>query len=152
MRKSSGFSLIELLIVIAIIGILAGLAMPAYRTYAAKAKFSEVISATEPFKIAVSECLLREGDVAKCATEGSNGIPKNITANAGKYVASIEIGAGAVITAKPTDSDASLKGHTYTLTPSLPASGMITWAGVCDAHATPSSGTGTSGTTGDALC
>ncbi|MGE6168758.1 pilin [Aeromonas media] len=57
MKKQSGFTLIELMIVVAIVAILAAIALPAYQTYTKRAKFSEVIAATGPAKTAVEVCV-----------------------------------------------------------------------------------------------
>ncbi|MGS3150201.1 type IVa pilus major pilin TapA [Aeromonas sanarellii] len=57
MKKQSGFTLIELMIVVAIVAILAAIALPAYQTYTLRAKFSEVIAATGPAKTAVEVCV-----------------------------------------------------------------------------------------------
>ena len=67
MNKQSGFTLIELMIVVAIIGILAAIALPAYSNYTAKAKYSEMVMAVAPVKTAVSLCA-QTGD---CASGGN---------------------------------------------------------------------------------
>src|SRR5687768_11021587 len=77
MRKYSqqlGFSLIELMIVIAIIGILAIIAIPSYQDYTKRARFSEVIAATAPYKTAVSLALQQGTPVAELNTN-THGIP-----------------------------------------------------------------------------
>lgn len=57
MKKQSGFTLIELMIVVAIVAILAAVALPAYQSYTQRAKFSEVIAATGPAKTAAEVCV-----------------------------------------------------------------------------------------------
>lgn len=57
MKKQSGFTLIELMIVVAIVAILAAIAMPAYQTYTKRAKFSEAIAASGPAKTAIEACV-----------------------------------------------------------------------------------------------
>ena len=67
MKKSSGFTLIELMIVIAIIGILAAIALPAYAKYTARAKFTEVMTAAGPLKLQVELCYVDLGSLRDCS-------------------------------------------------------------------------------------
>jgi len=72
-QTQAGFTLIELMIVVAIIGILAAVALPAYQNYTKKATFSEVILATGPYKAGVEVCSLTH-KLDECDT-GKKGVP-----------------------------------------------------------------------------
>src|SRR4051794_39943827 len=82
-----GFTLIELMIVVAIIGILAAIALPAYQQYTRKAKFAEVVQATAGLKTDVEVCYQDLKDLTVCDA-GTNGVgPDVATANTTKYTA-----------------------------------------------------------------
>jgi type IV pilus assembly protein PilA len=84
-RKQDGFTLIELMIVVAVIGILAAIALPAYQTYIAKAQSSEAISLLEGLKTPMVSALAQGSPSASCASlTAANGYIVS-----GKYVASI---------------------------------------------------------------
>ncbi|HBA35510.1 MAG TPA: pilus assembly protein TapA [Gammaproteobacteria bacterium] len=111
MKNSKGFTLIELMIVIAIIGILAAVAVPQYQTYTKRAQFAEVVLAATPFKTAFLLAAQRGRLSALAdADAGTNGIPAAVGASG--VVASASMADG-VITAT---GSAAVDGATYTLT------------------------------------
>ena len=136
-KSQSGFTLIELMIVVAIIGILASIAVPAYQTYTKKAKFTEVVSATAPFKTGIELCAIDQGvsPIAACAA-GQNGVPLAVAASPSPYVASVAASAAGVITATAT-ATGGLAGEDYVLTPTYTVGASVVWAksGTCVAAA-----------------
>ena len=134
MKSMKGFTLIELMIVVAIIGILASVALPAYNQYTAKAKFSEVVASTQAVRTAMDVCFQVDGDISICSTDGSVTEAES-TAAAGDYVASVNISGTGVITATAV-STGGLGGQTYTLAPAEASTGgTLVWTagGSCDA-------------------
>ena len=131
-KAQQGFTLIELMIVVAIIGILASVALPAYQNYTKKAKFTEVVLATSGLKIAVELCAQDQAGVSTCDA-GAFGIPANITnaaSGAAGNVASVSTLDGKITATAITTN--GLAGENYTLTPTF-ANGKVTWvaSGTC---------------------
>jgi len=120
--QKKGFTLIELMIVIAIIGILAAIAIPSYHDYTKRARFTEVVASTAPFKTAVS-LAIQQGTPLAELSNGSHDIPKEPPAT--KNIASIKVNKG-VITATATPAAGA---DTYILVPD--SDGGWTIEGTC---------------------
>lgn len=129
---NSGFTLVELMIVISIIGILAGIAIPQYGNYTKRAKFSEVITHTADRKSAVNLCAQETNFLTNCSGDNAAnsyaGIPDDVTTGLGKYISSIATKDG-VITAI---TNAQLDNVTYILRPSK-TDNYVSWVseGTC---------------------
>jgi len=127
-RAQHGFTLIELMIVVAIIGILAAIAIPQYQDYITRAKWQQNIVAMEPIKLAIAECVQNNaGDITQCDTGAKIGIA---TLPTPKFGGAITLTATtAIINVTGT---AEVGGYTLTMQPIVNPTN-ITWtvAGTC---------------------
>lgn len=121
-----GFTLIELMIVIAIIAILATVAIPSYTSYTQKAALSEILRASASYKSDVEICIYNTGSKEKCSA-GSNGIQANKSeSNDAKYLKSVSVSSGAI----SVEGKGSIDGFGYTMTPTF-SNNNISWAISC---------------------
>jgi len=122
-RVQQGFTLIELMIVVAIIGILAAIALPAYKDYTIRAKVSEVVLAASAPKTQIAEWFQSKGYLPNAGSLGT-------IDTTSKYVRSVAW-ASPTITATATNTlDSAVGGNTITLTAATLTNGQVNWT--CD--------------------
>ncbi|WP_194715073.1 pilin [Noviherbaspirillum soli] len=143
-QAQQGFTLIELMIVVAIIGILAAVAIPAYQNYTLKARYSEVVAATSPYKTAIDLCS-QNGDCVSGANFSSlvvtAGVPDATTLTAGIpgiassgtvfNPAGVTLATAtnvATLTLAPNAVSGIAAADTYILTGTRGADGKVIWA------------------------
>lgn len=125
-KTQKGFTLIELMIVIAIIGILAAVAVPQYSQYTKRARFAEVVTAAAPIKTGIEVCLQSTGDVTACNSFDAIGV------NSGSVIVGSNVSTATIASSNAAitmTAVGTLDSATYILTPTYTsATNTLEWA------------------------
>jgi type IV pilus assembly protein PilA len=135
-----GFTLIELMIVVAIIGILAAIAIPAYQDYTVRAQVTEGLNLSSALETGVAEYFANTGSWP--ALNSNAGVSNQPS---GKYVSNVQIATGGITITYGAQANSNIGGKTLGLTPLLSMNNDVVW--VCGNHTAPTGATATGSST-----
>ena len=127
MSDVKGFTLIELMIVVAIVGILAAVGIPVYQNYVARAQLSEALTVSGGIRSEIASSFMATTGTFAGLDSETNGLPV-ATDVQGSYVTSVEVADGIVSVTLGNDVAEFLNGEILTLTPTTTAGGTILWS------------------------
>ena len=136
-RDQTGFTLIELMIVVAILGILASVAMGAYQTYTIRAQVSEGILLASNAKVPVVEAYQNNGEAP--ANRAEAGLTAGANSTQGSYVQSLDVNNGRLEITFGNRANQTIANQTLHLTPYETSTGAVVWR--CGSEPVPGGGT-----------